>query len=319
MIVAPSKPLETGRSIIELMIAIAIASIITLGITAIYGAASKSTRSATQQGALSEDAALALHLIGQGIKRAGYGEIVGTDLAPANQTLFAFDGILACNSGSFNNPATGDFTCVAGSAIADSLLVQFQSDAIAASTQRDTRNCTGGAGIPTVINQPDHPANGASIPVVQNVYTLTGGNLTCSGNQSPGIAMASQVEEFKVFFGYDEAAADAWNSGNTLIAPSASIIVDADFIRAKQAGFRPSTVTAWNFVVSVHLCAVAKTKERGTSVDTNVQYEGCPQTPAEVVSGGVQKTATDGAVRKTYKQNYTVRANATASPAVRPL
>jgi type IV pilus assembly protein PilW len=308
---------QAGRTLIELMIAIAISTIIILGISALYSASTKSARSATQLGSINEDGALSLHLIGQAIKRAGYGEIIGTDFIPTNQTLFAFPNIRACKSGTFVDAPNGDFSCTTVTGGADTLAVQFQGESVASAAQRQTRNCSGNDPVMTQITNTSHPANLTMVPLVINVYAIAQGTLTCSGNGSAAQAMAGNIEEFKVFFGYDEASANDSLVGRTNIAPAASAIVDADFIRTKDASFIGRENSAWDFVVSVHLCVIAKTRDGGTSVQTSGAYEACPTSATEVVSNGASKTATDGAIRKQYRQVYTVRSQATQSPAIR--
>jgi hypothetical protein len=79
-------------------------------------------------------------------------------------------------------------------------------------------------------------------------------------------------------------------------------------------------LSAWNYVVAVHLCTVVRTRERGTSATgSTVNYDGCPENANEVLSANLPKTANDGALRRTYRQVFTVRAQATGAPAIRGL
>jgi prepilin-type N-terminal cleavage/methylation domain-containing protein len=312
-----NRRLQRGRTLIELMVAITVATVIILGISAVYSASTHSARSATQMGSMNEDGALSLHLIGQAIKRSGYGEIIGTDFIADNQTLFDFPNVRACKSGTFVDAAAGNFDCTTVPNSPDSLAVQFQGDSIASAAQRRTRNCVGGNPVATQITNTSHPGYLTDVPLVVNVYGISAGTLACSGNGSPFQAMAGNVEEFKVYFGYDEQAADDSIVGKAAMAPGASTIVDADFIRVKEASFVGRENSAWDFVVSVHLCAVAKTREGGTSVQNTGTYEGCPTTASEALGNGPTKTATDRAIRKQYRQVFTIRSQATQSPAIR--
>ncbi len=308
---------QFGRTLIELMIAIAISVVIVLGISALYSASTRSTQAATQLGAMNEDGALSLHLIGQSIKRAGYGEIVGTDFVPNDQTLFSFANIRACKNGRFANPGTNNFDCNTVANAPDSLVIQFQGESVASSAQRSTFNCLGANPVLTQIVEKDHPAYLTEVPLVINVYEIVNGSLACSGNSQPFQAMAGNIDEFKIFFGYDDKAADDALLGKTNISPGAANIVDADFIRAKDLSFSGRENTAWDYIVSVHICAVAKTREKGTSVTGNTPYEGCPQDASQVLGNGPTRTPTDAAIRKQYRQVFTVRSQATSSPSVR--
>ena len=310
---------QLGRTLIELMIAMAIGLVIVFGMSALYSSAVQSTRLATQFGNMSEDTPLALHIIGQAVKRAGYGEIIGTSVAPIDQTLFAFPHLRACKSSSFTDPVNGDFSCTAATAGApDSLFVQFQSDSVAAAPQRSTQDCLGANGILTTINDDTHAAYLAQVPLVSNLFSLTGSTITCSGNGAPAQSMASNVTEFRIYFGFDEVAATQALSGLTSASPAASTVVDANYIQTKQASFVGKKISAWDFVVSVHLCSVATTQSKGTSVAQAVSYEGCPDDVSQVLMpAGPTRTASDGAVRKTYRQVYTIRSRATGSPSFR--
>jgi type IV pilus assembly protein PilW len=309
---------QTGRTIVELMVALAIALLLLLGITAIYSSSTKGGRMATGMGAMGEDASLAVFLVGQSVKRAGYGEIVGTDFTASNQTLFDFPHLRGCKNGTFTNPATGDYTCVAGGSN-DTLMVQFQSDSVLASPQRDTNNCVGSPATTQLIADVAHPSDKTNVPVVTNLFVLANEKLTCSGNNSTSLPMASNIEQFKIFYGFDSDAATAALGSKSSIAPVASTVVDADTINLLATSFAGLDKSPWDFVVSVHVCAVAKTKDKGISTQGASQtYNGCPTNTAEVLSGtGPSLTASDGAIRKTYRQVFTVRSRATQSPAVR--
>ena len=310
---------QLGRTLIELMIAMAIGVLIVLGMSVLYSSAVQSTRLATQFGNMSEDTPLALHIMGQAIKRAGYGEIIGTNMAPTDQTLFPFPHLRACQNSRFTDPANGDFSCTAATAGApDSLFVQFQSDSIASAPQRNTQDCLGANGVLTTINDEAHAAYLTQVPLVSNLYSLAGSTITCSGNNAPVQAMASNVTELRIYFGFDEVAATQALSGLSSASPGASLIVDANYIQTKQAAFVGRKLSAWDFVVAVHLCSVATTQSKGTSVATNVSYEGCPDDASQVLTpAGPTRTASDGAVRKTYRQVYTIRSRATGSPSFR--
>jgi hypothetical protein len=310
---------QSGRTIIELMVAIAISTFILLGISALYSTSSRSAKAATQLGALSEDTPIALHILGQSVKRSGYGEIIGIDFSSVDQTLFAFPHLRACRNGTFVNPSLGDFSCdTSGGLSTDSIALQFQADSIVSSLQRKTRNCLGADAVTAPITIDTHPGFGLDIPLVKNVYSVNGGVLTCAGNDATPETLASKIEEFRLYYGFDEAALNDTLANRTNLAPNAAQIVDADYVMGKDALFATRKGSAWDYVVSVHVCAVAATNEKGTSVQTNVNYSGCPDTADDAKNGiAPTRTKTDGTVRKTFNQVYTVRSHATGSPAIR--
>ncbi len=310
---------QHGRTIIELMVAIAISTFILLGIAALYSTSSKSSKAASQLGALSEDAPLALHILGQSVKRSGYGEIIGIDFSSADQTLFAFAHLRACRNGTFVNPSAGDFTCDTSAGLTtDSIALQFQADSVISSLQRKTRNCLGADAVDSPIAVDTHPGFGLSVPLVRNVYSVNAGVLSCAGNNATAETLANRIEEFRLYYGFDESAMNDNLANKTNLAPGAAQIVDADYIIAKDALYATRKGSAWDYVVSVNVCAVAATTEKGTSVQGTVNYSGCPDTAADAQNAiSPTRTKTDGTVRKTFNQVYTVRTHATGSPAIR--
>lgn len=314
---APSG--QRGRTLIELIIALSISVGILFGMSVYYETASKSARVAHQMSSLNEEAPLAMLMIGQAIKRAGYGEIIGTGYIGTGQTMFDGPHLRACRSGTFTNPAAGDFSCTAGPAGSpDALMVRFQADSVVAPDQFGTMNCAGGAAVPTPIANPAHVANGTAVPIIENIYTISFQRMLCSGNGSAPEVLAHDVVDFKVFFGYDQAGATLALAGGAGVAPLASMIVDPDFVAAAQAAFVSPTVSAWDFVVSVHACVVMKTRDAASTVISGpYAYTGCPRTPAEVASGnGPALSSSDGTIHKTFSQVFTVRSRATGSPSI---
>ena len=314
-----TRRLQAGRTLLELLIAMTISIAVLLALSVYFSAASKTARVAQQVSSLNEEAPLAMLSIGQSIKRAGYGEIVGTGYVSRGQTLFDGPHLRGCRSGTFTNPAVGDFSCVAGAAGSpDALMVSFQSDSVVASDQYATRNCAGSPGVATPIADPVHVASGMPVPMVTNVFTVIGSSLSCAGNGAAQEAIGQDITEFRVFYGYDEAAVALSLAGGSGTAPSAATVVNADKIIADNVAFAGTTASAWDHVVSVHVCLVMKTRDASTSVSgTAFAYTGCPTTPTEVVNGtGPARTSSDGAIHKTFNQVYTVRSRATGSPSI---
>lgn len=313
------RPRQRGRTLIELMIAMTISVATLFGLSVYYSSSVRTASVAHQMGSLNQEAPLAMLIMGQAIKRAGYGEIVGTGYVSTGQTMFDGAHLRACKGGTFTDPATGDYSCLTPAMpVADSLMVSFQGDAAIASDQFATRDCVGAAPVSKVIANPAHVANGATVPIIRNVYSVTGGRLVCSGNDAPADVLANDVVDMKLFFGFDEAGSALALAGGSGIAPTATTIVDADQIIAKNAAFAGSTRSAWDFVIATHVCIVMKTQRAASSaVGGSFSYTGCPATPADVANGtGPTLSAADGSIHKTFRQVYTVRSRATGSPSV---
>lgn len=308
---------QAGRTLIELMIAMAISVVVLLGISLYYSSSSQTARAAKQMSSLHEDAPLAMLVMGSMVRRAGYGEIVGTGFNPDGQTLMAGPHLRACTRSQFVDPDAGDFNCT-GSSDSDALLVRFQAEAIVAAQQRMTPPCTSNVPTLVTITDPVHIGNGLNVPMVQSVFELFDGSLACADIGSPGQILAHDVTEFRVFFGYDQAAAALAVGGGAAAAATGARLLDANGVRAAQAAFPPGSRSAWDYVVSVHLCLVMRTRQASSSaIGGGFTYNGCPTNVAEAATGvGPSRTAADGTVHKTFHQVVTVRARATGSPSV---
>ncbi len=308
-----------GRTLIELLIAMTISVSVLFALSVYYAGTARTASVAHQMGSLNQEAPLAMLIMGQAIKRAGYGEIVGTGYVSTNQTMFDGPHLRACRGGTFNDPSAGDYSCVVPAVAGpDSLMVSFQGDASIAPDQFSTRNCVGAPAVPTVIANPAHVANGSTVPIVRNVYSVVGGRLVCSGNDAAPEILAHDVVDLRVHFGFDEAGSTLALAGGAGIAPTATVILDADEIIARNAAFAGSSRSAWDFVVAAHVCIVMKTQGLASSAVAGAfAYVGCPTSPAQVASGtGPTLSAADGTIHKVFRQVYTVRARATGSPSV---
>jgi len=269
-----------------------------------------------------------MHLIGDSIRQAGYGEIVGSDLtlgsaqvsAFRSQTLFAAGSMMAgCTGARFVDDTVADPVCgAAGNPAFDTLMVRFQGDTVIPPDQGRIDDCLG-AQVPAEPLPADHV--GASLvtgrPMIQNVYFGQTDALWCRGNGratpaapfAPPQQIVSDLEQFKVFYGFDDVryANPSANPG-----ASARSMRDATWLNAQPAAALP-----WDFVVSVHVCMLIRSAPdagRGLTAASSTTYTRCPMSAAEAMSAPQTVTATDGVVRRTYSQVFTVRVRSTANP-----
>ena len=139
---------QGGRTLIELLISIAIGLVIVAGVASLYLSSSQVSRVANQVGAVEDSGQLAMFVLGDAIRMAGFGEIVGSSAtSPLGQTQFAGPQLRACANGTFTNPWANppDLTCVPSGLPAgpDQLWVSFQSDNVKASAQGALGDCLG--------------------------------------------------------------------------------------------------------------------------------------------------------------------------------
>jgi type IV pilus assembly protein PilW len=312
---ARSQEGQRGRTLIELLVAIALGLLILLGVGTLYLGASQSTRSMTGLASAEESGAVALKLIGNAIRRAGYAEIIGTEDNNFRQNLL-YDGplIRACKGVGFDDIAAEDYDCGSASAAPDILAVWFQGDTALASPQSPTEDCLGNAVAPVPVVNPDFRARVPNIVVVRNIYRINGNRLQCRGNGGANFeTLLEGVEDLKVYFGFDDLAfanAAAWTE-----RPTARSIRSAEEIHAFTD---PSPLfSRWDYVVSVHICVLVATAETGVTAGAAQTHELCPQTVDQARGLVAIPTATsaDGRIRRAYTEVFTVRSRAAHTPA----
>lgn len=318
---------EAGRTLLELIIAIAIGLVIVAGVSSLYLSSSQVSRVSNQVGATEDGGQLALFMVGDAIRMAGFGEIVGSSATmPSGQTQFEGPQIAGCSNGSFAAPwaTPPNLTCVpSGNATGpDQLWVAFQSDNVKASPQSALSDCLGQDFDPlnlahrTTIQRWGGPSI-SDVPVVQNVFSINGaGQFACRGRFGGATqALVANTENFKVFFGFDNVRYAAGANGPIDLVPMARRWLDATAVNAlpPMAPAIPGSpqATPWDYVVSVLVCVTVVTNETGLTAQAATTRARCPNTAAEVEAGGALTVVdNDGFIRRTFSQVFAVRANA---------
>lgn len=316
---------QAGRTLIELMISMAIGLAITAAVSGAYLSTSSTARVASEMAGMSDTGQIAMLMIGDSIRQAGYGEIIGSDVSfgAANidvyrsQTLFGSGAHIAgCSGAKFVDDTLNTPACAAaGDVNFDSLMVRFQGDTAVAPAQGHIDDCLG-----TQVPLEALPANHlgllrtASRPMVQNVYFGINNGLSCRGNGRAAIGdafgvaqqLVGNVEQFKVFYGFDDVR---YTNPNTTAGASIRSVRDADYLNARAG--------AWDYVVTVHVCILIRSDPdagRGMSTANAYKYTSCPMSAAQANGAMPISDAQDSAVRRTYNQVFTVRSRSTANP-----
>lgn len=328
-----SGPRPRGRTLVELMVSIAIGLGVTAAIAAAFVSTSRTARYADGSSTLADTAQTALLLMGDAMRQAGYGEIVGSDLtlgpgdaaSMRSQTLFGDGAHLGgCTGGRLVDDTSPNPVCaVADTPKFDTVFVRFQGDASVAPSQSPIGDCLGVA-VPQEPLPPGHIglARTPSRPMVQNVYygrdvgDGNGGRLWCRGNGrataddafAAAAPIAGNVEEFKVFYGFDDV-----RYANPLASPVGTVrsLRDASYLN----GLSSATGNPWDHVIAVHVCLVVRTPApQGADLAAHRTYTRCPMNAQEAGGPPIQESASDGALRRTYSQVFVVRARSPASP-----
>jgi type IV pilus assembly protein PilW len=322
------RALHFGRTLIELIIAMAIGLVIMAGVGALYISSSGVSRVANQAGTAQDLGRLAMHVIGESIKVAGYGEIIGSevDLGRA-QTMMDGPVIRGCSGSRFTAPfaTPPDYTCT-GVAPGDQLLVRFQGSYSAAAGTLNAAQIAA-ALLPDCLgvsnNNQDtvitgaRTGSGSPVRIAENIFALNaaGNTLMCTGNSNPGVPtqLILDVIDFSVFYRFDDDGYNAKVAGDHRWSPLGSSVRSAGFINGLVGPVDP-----WAHVVGAIVCITIASSEAGTSLQAvNAAASRCPRTAAEAIGGtALTETSTDGRIRRTFMQVFQVRTQGTPVPGV---
>ena len=322
---------QSGFSLIELLIALAINLVIVIAASYLYLGTSESKRVLSQQQQLSENGQYALDLIGKNITNSGFypaaREIVAslpkTYAGDAiSQSVTAFNsGIFGCSGQRFD-PATNACVAHASAAVtADTVVVNyFTNDAMGNDTgQRVDCNRADVDGASENVGRTD-AATAASlgqVPLrplfVSNRYTLlttpyniegqaiTTQSLACNGNASAAYQPAIVgIESLQFLYGvYSD---DTLQPQRFYVASAVAALGGTVDTSLPQA--------PWARVTAVEVCLVARGLQASkltTSAGAVTPYVNC---------AGTSVTPADRFVRKVYRKTFALRNNLTHT--VRP-
>lgn len=312
----PGRLSQSGRTLIELMVVVALGLLIILGVGALYFSSSRSTQQATESATVTESGQVALTLIGASIRPGGDSEIVGELGSPTASLLFSDTVVRSCTGQGFKDLSKRDYSCADHSegGEGDVLMIAYQAELALASPQRDAplTDCLGDtAPSENVQNQYNSAVAGGTVPVVRNVYYLENGSLMCLGNGSDTPQpLVSGVTDLRFFFGYD----DTMTPASVTFRPSARSVRSGGWLQAQSAA---SILTAWERVVSVYVCVEVEGAPGSASGDPDAKYLPCPDADATT---GLMKTPTPVALpdkrraRQAYTQVFALRPRAAPAP-----
>lgn len=330
---------QQGRTLIELMIVIAISLVITAVVAAIFLSVNRTSRYSGELSGIDDSGRVAMFLIGNAIRQAGYAEIISRDVtispvgdnSRANTLLANSLHLAGCRDRSFAAAQMGQDAPVcptaAGTAF-DALMVSYQGANVVAPVQTAVTDCLGNAAVdralPTTHKGRDVVPGGANRPMVQNFYFVDTDNgvntLMCRAGTAAAQALIPNIQQFRVYYGFDDTRYASANnppmaaspSGDQQYVPSAAqSYVDANFLNGEA-----NRIAAWDHVVSVYVCLVIRSApaSRGLTTGTSTQFSGCPADAAGVTANLPLVVNTDGGVYRTYTQIFTVRSRATPNP-----
>jgi type IV pilus assembly protein PilW len=315
---------NSGRTLLEMMVALTIGMIILLFIGGIYMSSRQTFRIGNAISTMEDGASIVVGMLGENIRQAGYGEIVGSTLLgdPADNLVFQGRAVFGCTSGPFTAAVADPTGCAAGgSANFDALQIGMQGDTVVAAAQSFIPDCAGRQPAATAISVALPREGPLTYPQVRNAYYVNNirangiGSLMCQGSGGGAEAvLLEDVQQFKVFFGFDDLlyAGAPYPGANPTQAPSAS---PRSLHTAAEINAMPGT-DPWASVVSVTVCVVlvSRPEEGSVASSSTGAYMPCPSTSAQATTQMARILTNDGLVRRTAQQTFSIRLRTEANP-----
>lgn len=314
------KRSQFGRSLIELMIAIGLGTVITLAISGLFVANNFANKAVDHRARMEEDARLTLNMIAYHLRMAGYGDLISADpdLRKPNKTQFDAAGIsdiealTGCSSG-FADPKTGT-TCnaPASSPTSDAFAVRYIVSPVNANVTAGPgplpTDCLGQGvlGTPAVVENRFYVAKNAK----------TGRNeLYCAGNggavfgssvfANGGQPLAENVVEMKLEYlvnkkiPWDQTSPDSFLelTADKLNNPAANAL--QTYQPNKDPGMdQINKITPWMQVYAVKVCLLMQSADDGVATSKQ-SYTDC---------SGATKAATDYRLYRVFSTTVALRA-----------
>lgn len=300
-----SRQPQAGRTLVELMIAIAIGLIILLALSTVYLGTTSTSRQSTTISRMSEDAAIAFNLVGGSLRAGGSspprvlvlpgGAIVGGATVEAPDRNFTGASVRGCDDGFTAETAKGafdDLACNAGGNGPAAVAIRFEGD------EWNTVP-VGGKASDCLQHAVQSQVNSAIDPALQ--YTLVDSRffvaasgsgtpeLKCAGNGGTGATIFNPepllelVEDVQLRYGV---AADGVSRDVQQYATAAEV----------DALGGASVDANWSRVVNIRVCMVMRSQNRDQAGSGN--YINCDGN--SVASAG-------GFARRSFTSVYALR------------
>ncbi len=280
---------QRGMTLIELLISIALGILIVSVVVVAFVSTNFASKTSQAQGRMNEDAQMALEILSQEIRRAGYNPVrsggVTNDLGQGGWNVFA------CDTG-FSDATVAlmsGLTCKnAGT-----------NTEIAVTYEADTYTGKMSKTVPAKLL--DCIGNGISITgtyfVVQSRIAANGSGLTCrgSGDLTQTQTLVDNIESLNLKF--------AVSDPTQAVSSTAMGYLTATEINAPVASLVPyASLARWNKVLAARICVVV----RSESTVIN-DFAGGGTNPSYLDCDGNSVDITDGILRKAYRTTVLLR------------
>lgn len=315
---------QQGLSLVELMVALTIGIFLLGAVGIIYVNTTTTSRSSTLESQMNEDASLALELLQQQVRLAGFSSVDNT-----GARLFPGQAVSGCDGGFTNNSAA--FTalaCNAAGAGSDAFSVRYEASVL--NSQPTAGGAPGNCAHEGVTTW-DATAEGSAsnnIALADNRYYIANDvdgtpTLFCQGRIGAAFgnatALIPNIEDMQVLYALTALPANASDPVHHQVAGYANANVASSATAAAPAypalsglvvpATLPAGINNWSRVAALRICLVARTARPVPAGDNAItdlgRYVDC--------NGNVQ-TPNDRFLRRAYVTTVQLRNMRTALP-----
>lgn len=323
---APGRPVARARhsggfTLLELLIAMTIGLVILAASLLVFTSSSRGSRISELETQLNEDGILALNLIQQQLKQAGYSQQIIPTNGAAVVGNYAGLAVRGCDNGFADTSVDFDLLTCATSTSPAAIAIRYQATVEntmpTASTPARPTNCLGNG----IVSLTPSQASPAPVPAAAN-YTLadnryfvttSGGhsNLSCRGSEANGAGSANiigtaqplllDVDQMVIRYGVaSEGALELAKSYSPMQHQIVSYLSATEVDNLPVFGTIPdATQNRWGRVLSVRVCIVMRSEQPvADAPDGAFKYKTCDNTDA---------TSTDNFLRRAFTTTVLLR------------
>lgn len=309
-----------GFTLIEMMIALVVGLVILAAALSLYVASSRGSQLSQVETQMNEDGILAVNLIQQQLKQAGYSRQVIPVGGATVMSNYAGPAVRGCDGGFTDAGAAFDSLACTGGSGSDAIAIRYEATLVNTQPTTDATplptNCVGhglndAANASQAAPAPTPPA--PNYALADNRYSVTDANtqpmLSCQGSEKSGAAnvigtaqpLLANVESMQVLYGVAnrpsaELAANYDPMKHQIVNYLSASGVDA----LATTGTLPNvTDDRWGRVLSVRVCLLMRSDQPVRDAPPGAMaYKDC---------SNVDATGTDGYLRRTYTTTVLLR------------
>ena len=308
----PVRRAVNGFTLVELLISLTIGLVILAASLSMYVASSRGSQMSQVETQLNEDGILAINLIQQQLKQAGYSRQIIPGSGATVMGNYAGPAVRGCDGGFTDAAAAfGSLTCATGTG-SDAIAIRYEATTDNTMPTADApplaTNCVGNgiaAATPSQAAPAPTPAAG-NYALADNRYSVTDAStqpmLSCQGAEKSGASnvigtaqpLLSNVESMQILYGVaSRPSAELAATYDPLRHQIVRYLTASGVDALASTGVLPNaTEDRWGRVLSVRVCLLMRSDQRVGDVPAGgTSYKDC---------SNIDKTGTDGYLRRAY-------------------